>query len=550
MRSIVIALLVALIVGCDDDPMTMPTKNPPQVFLTVDETNVIGKQLTGKINTSGCKNVAQVQLLQNDKFLTDVPYEQSPQAFTLTDGVFATLYSSLGIAASITLKAKVVCDDGRTNNSTPVGVKFFPIDARFAAPTSNSLVVPLSFVAEGGFGGTPNTFIGCTGTETGTTIVRSNLQGEILNSVGSMPFDCSVNTQITEMATGSGYRWVMEPGAGAFALKMSDFSLGKVLKNDKTKMIGAGSITGIAVVWTDDQASSGASTVRRLSPDPTDSSSDWNQQLFGFMNSTPRVLEGGTQPSVWISRFEFDIGTKTGTIVPYQYDLNTGTILNGIAQEPFNGQPSALLRQQFPIDATSQPIIPQGYFATDGLTFVVPLPSNPNGDVNSLQSTVISCSTAPGLCENANRRWTTQNFPGLVTLVTGYSADNIYAAAGPYQVYFLNAQLGTVLNLNAQPLRPSGTQAVAGLVPGNGTDFYVMTGPVIGGLIGFPTEIITVDSPQAGELWRLNWGSGEAPLNAMSLNVDLAGTPWIRVGTDLVRPLSNGDYRTVRGPTR
>ena len=549
MRSFpALVLLASLLTGCPEDPVVKPPTNPPQVFLTVDETNVIGKQVTGKINTTGCKNVTQLQLLQNDKFLTDVPFTKSPQAFTLPDGLFANLYPQLGIAASITLKAKVVCDDGRSNNSTPVGLKFFPIAQRYVPP-EGSLLVPFAFVAEGGVGGSPATYIGCTATSNGSTIARVNNQGQVLAYVPSMPFDCSVGTQITDVATGSGYRWILEPGAGAFALKMSDFSIGKVLKNTKTRRLGMAPVSGIAMVWVDDSSTQPVQ-LRRLSP-TTDASSDWSQNMLGIMNSTPTIVEGGPQPSVWISRFEFDLGNKLGTIVPYQYDLTTGAILNGVIDDGSGSgilQPSAILQQQYPMDVTSDPIIPEGYFAPNGEKFYIPLLSYQGTSAN-VQTTVLGCSTKPGLCEGANRVWTSENFPGLVTVVTAYTAANKLVAAGAYQAWFLNAQSGAVENLNARPITPVGSQVINALQPGLGTDFYILTAPLIGEGAGFSTEIICVDSPDRGELWRLTYGSGEAPLNALSMSIDVGGQPWIRVGTDLVKPLSNADYRTVRGPT-
>ena len=57
------------------------------------------------------------------------------------------------------------------------------------------------------------------------------------------------------------------------------------------------------------------------------------------------------------------------------------------------------------------------------------------------------------------------------------------------------------------------------------------------------------DAPASGELWRLEYGSGESSGNAMWIGIDNSQQVWIRAGTDLVKPLRNNDYRLSRGPT-
>src|SRR5207248_3224655 len=123
---------------------------------------------------------------------------------------FSNLYPTLGIAASLTLKAKVVCDDARTNNSQPVGVRFFPIAQRFTA-SSGEQVVTDNFIAEGGLGGTANTFLGCAVTTTGTELARVDLMGNIVAFNNTLPFDCSLATQISDRSNVTGTRWVLEP---------------------------------------------------------------------------------------------------------------------------------------------------------------------------------------------------------------------------------------------------------------------------------------------------------------------------------------------------
>lgn len=549
MKPITAVLLmagVALLTSCEDpDPPPPPPPNPPQAFLTINESTVMGDSVKGRVNVSGCKTVTQVAIFQQDTFLFDTNYSKSPTEFTLPAGLFASLYPRLGFAAPLTLKAKVTCDDGRTNFSTPVGVKFFPVQRKYAGPNGEQLV-PDAFVAEGGVGGSANTFLGCVRTSTGTTIARVNTAGELLAFIGQMPFDCSLNTQIMDLSTTSGYRWIFEPNVGAFALCLSaacgDFSIGKIIRSQRAERIGVGK-SGVAVVWIN-ELSTQQNRIVKLNPGANDTSNDWSYS-FGFpiiLNADPHIDDGSGQ-SVWISRWEYDMGTKIANIVPYRFNLANGMLTNGVV----NGVPAVLLQQQYPLTEVSMPIIPQGFFNPTGETFTIPILTFSQD--NTLQTTIISCSTAFGLCEGQARRWTSPTFAGMIRLAVPFSAGNLIAAVGPFQVWFLNAQFGTVANLGEKPVQPSGSLMVLGVQPGGGTDFYVLTGPDLQGAPSFPTEIIAWDSPAAGELWRVGYGSGEGPLNAMTIGIDSADRVWLRAGAELVQPLTNTEYRSSRGPT-
>ncbi|MFZ5445651.1 MAG: hypothetical protein ACOZQL_37005 [Myxococcota bacterium] len=549
----VVALLSLL--SCDPPPTGNDggPANPPQVFLTVAEPNVIGDAISGKVNVSGCKKVAGVEIFhETTRLLSIENYTKSPTDFTLPSGTFANLYSQLGIAAALTLKAKVTCDDGRTNTSQPVGVTFFPIAQRLKS-ADGSQIVPDQFVAEGGFGGNPTTFIGCALTDQGTTIVRVDSSGALLALVNpaAMPFPCSLNTVITELTTVLGnYRWVFEPGAGAFALEMGSFSVHKKLVNSKAQRIGVGS-KGTAAIWINEASTQ--NRIVKLSP-TTSTSNDWSTPVAsnigsfpagGIVNADPLVDEG-LGSSVWVMAWIFNMGAgnRYADFVPYQYDLNTGALRNAVV----NNEPAPIMRQQYPLNELSEPIIPQGFFTANGSTFVFPSYLT---DTQQITNTVIlSCSTGPTLCEvGGGRRWATRNLPGMLRMVTPFSNGNRYAVVGPFSVYFLDAQTGAIINLGEQPLRPSGSQMVVGVQSGSDADFYVLAGPNLGSNPSFATEIIAVDSPQSGELWRLNWGSGETPGNAMHIGVDSGGQSWLRVGNDLIKPLTLSQYRTARGAT-
>jgi hypothetical protein len=268
---------------------------------------------------------------------------------------------------------------------------------------------------------------------------------------------------------------------------------------------------------------------------------DWEAEFFTIMNSNP-VIDEGLGQAVWASAWQFDIGTRRAAIVAYKFNLTNGQVVNNL---PGLGPP-ILLEQQYPLDATSQPLIPYGVFSTSGDNFTMPIFTyNTN---NEPSATIISCATAGGNCEQGARRWTTRTFTGIIRQLVPYSNGNIIAAIGPYQVYFLDSRLGTVLNAGELPITPSGTQYVLGVQPGLASDFYVLTGPNRGSQTSFPTEIIAVEEPGTGELWRVNYGSGESTTSGLTLGVDDARNVHLRVGNDLVQPLTNAQYRSLRAP--
>ncbi len=542
-RSAGVFIVALALVSCDP-PVTNPPPpaNPPQVFLTIDDANTIGSAITGKVNVSGCKKVAGVEILQQNTRLLTLDFTSSPTTFSLPDSLFAALYSQLGIAASLTLKAKVVCDDARTNTSQPVGVKFFPIAQRFTSANGGQ-TVPDFFTAEGGLGGTANTFLGCARTNTGTTIVRVDTSGEVKAFVQAMPFECSLATQISELSASTGYRWIFEPKVGAFALDMRTFVPGKRILSTRIERIGVGK-SGIAVVWVNEPGTQ--NRIQKLNPSATDTTNDWSQPFDFIMNSTP-VVDEGLGRAVWVSRWEFDPGTRKAQIVPYKYNLDTGQLLNGLPV--CANQPCSLLSQQYPTSDISEPIMQEGFFSENGDTFIIPAYSVSTS--NQIQTTILNCSTVSGaICEGTSARWSSPVFTGSLRLVVPFSSNNMYAAIGPFGVWFLSAQDGRVLNLGEAAITPSGSQIVVGVQPGADSDFYVLTGPDLGATPSFASEIIAVDSPQTGEVWRLNYGSGESPLNGMHIGIDDARGVWLRVGTDLIKPRPNTEYRAARGATR
>lgn len=519
-------------------PPPPPPPPPPQVFLTVAEPTVVGDRIKGRVNVSGCANVTQVQILQGTKFLADANYTKSPTDFELPASLFSALYPQLGIAAPLTLTAKVVCADGRENTSQPVGVKFFPVAGRFSL--GGLQVMPDAFVVQGGLGGQPVQFLGCVGTNIGTALGLADTMGQVPTYNDQLPFDCGYDTEISDRSPVTGTRWVLQPGRGAYAIN-GMMQITAQFQGPLRRMAVARDGSGI--FWADLMGSNTTPVAMKLNPMGGGTPVVWTSPAGGLVNSTPVVSEGDNL--VILSTWQFDVGTTVGRVVLFKYNFFTGALVNGVP--PTNGPP-IIFEQQFPM-FSSQPYTPFGAFNRDGSLLALPIVSL---DVSgTARTTILGCATSPtaSQCQNDDRKFTSRTFDGVVSLVTPFSAGNYFAAIGPYQAWFLDPQDGAVRNLGEEPLRPSGSLQILGVQAGVGTDFYLLNGPASETVATYPIEVVATDKPEAGELWRFDQGSGESPVAGLYLGVDEGGQPWMRVGPDQVKPLTNVEYRAARGPT-
>jgi hypothetical protein len=531
MRTALVVLAVALTAcpttsGTDGGDLTPP----PQVFLTLLEPNVIDTSFRGTVNVTGCAQVAQVQLLQGGTFLTDVPWSGHATAFTLTPGSFAGLYGKLGLAAKLSLSAKVVCDDARTNTSQPVGAQFFPVASRISVSPQ---ALPDAFVAEGGLGGAAVTFLGCIGSSTGTQLARADTSGTVIATNPAVP--CDANSTFSERSKVTGTRWVLLPGKAAYAF---DANL-TVVKSvtGKIDRMGVGA-NGTAILW-----DSTLATEQLIKVDPVASGgNDWIVPLAGIMNADP-VIDVGNRV-VWVSSWIYNLGSTAGDIVISKYNLDTAALLNGVN----GGGAPVLIHQVF--DVVNTPLQdhgPQGAFNSNGSLYYAPLLSKDVSGV--IHTSILGCATV-GSCDGAGRKFVTSPpFDGVVNLVMPFSAGNLLAAIGPFQAWFLDPS-GAVVNLGGVAVKPTGSLQILGVQAGVGTDFYLLDGPVVSTGGAWPIEAIGVDAPQSGELFRFGFGAGTAgPLDGLTMAVDEQGQSWFRVGADQVKPLTLGEYRTARGAT-
>jgi hypothetical protein len=547
MRASLTAVLVVLLIGCppESTPPPAPTP-PPSVFLNIGESTIIGSQIEGNVSVSGCNAVTQVQILEGDTFLADAKYQTSPMNFVLPASLFNARWGTLGFAASLTLRAKVICDDGRSNTSQPRGISFLPVEK--TAP----LAMPQSFVAEGGIGGTPVTFIGCAGlVDNGLNInalARFGTDGDLKASNTELS-PCTDSLVISPRNLATGTRWVMQPGQFAALVRMSDFKI--------VKRVGLGSVSvsgiartipllggtdmkalrlgvgkdGSAVLFSDDVIKP---FICYITPVENDSSSDWCTEFPETMNSDPLV--DSASGVVWTSSWQFRSGNPaTGNTVLLKYQLRS--VPGGAtAGDLLSGAP-IIKGQQFGLINT--PIVPEATFSANGSLLYLPFLSEAN---NIISTTILACPTQVAGCMGAVS--ISKTVPGVIDNIIPFAGG--VAALGRYQILFLTDR-GVVRNLSEQPLRPSGNSIFKSAQPGLGSDFYAFAGPNNGSV--FPSEIVATDKPESGELWRVSYGTGENALASFSFAVDEAGRAWMRMGTHQVKPLSNTEYRTFRGPT-
>ncbi len=492
----------------------------PDVLLDVAEQNVIGTFVSAQVRVSSCKAVKQVQLLEHDTFLTDVPYTAPTTTKQLVAENFASRWrdGGLAFAAQLVLTAKVICDDDRTATSPGVNASFFPVNSRLSLGTP---AVPDLFIAQGGLSDLdPNvdvqsstaTFIGCVNGETTKGLALTNTKGQRVTLNEGIPFACDGTTQISERST-LGTRWVLQPGLGAYVIDQN-LVVGKQVSGALQRM-GVAS-NGSAVFWAN------ASNEQQLVKRDAVGSQDWQVTFAGIMNADPVLdVSGG---AVWSAAWQFDTGARTGDVVVFKHNLTDGSLINGAPR---------VIHQTYDSSINS-PIMPQVTLSADGAILYAPLLTVASD--STLQTSIQACSTAVELCTGTARKWTTL-VKAEVQLVVPYSKGNLLAALGPKVAWFLNAQTGAGLNNGQKPVLPKDGLQILGGQPGPERDFYLLDGPVLGaGVAVFPTEVVAVDSPESGELYRFRFGTGTSAANGVYLGVDEAGQLWYRVGNDLVKP--------------
>jgi hypothetical protein len=508
--------------ACGGDTPPPPPPNPPQVFITAAQTALASTSLPLTINITGCQKVVVFELWHDKTRIVSLMPSKYPANVELTGADLQPLYGTLGIAPNLSLFARGFCDDGRKNDSLPVGVRFLPVERTFETATG-APALPDGFIAEGGSGNTPTTFVGCIGTTTGTVLGRVNQEGQVLAVNMTLPFPCTATSTITELTPSTGKRWLLEPGVGAFAFDQG-MNISSVFTGGAVQ-IAVDPLSGDAAIWINN-----ALTQDSLFRVRHTGGTVWAARPLGIMNGVPVVNNAIGQ---LITPFYLGDagGQPIGTLTVQKFEWDTGRL---VARNDMK-------LQQYSYFAAPQ--IPNAAFNSDAS--VIYFPFQAAGPTSTrTTSGVLACGTD---VPNCAEKWTTALFDGVIGFIVPFSSGSQLAAITASKTYFISTTNGQQTNFNGLGIAATGSLSTIGAQPGLGTDFYLLDG-LTG---GYPTEVVGIDAPMSGELWRFALPSGGgSPQSALWLAVDEAGTVWMRIGTKLVKPLTNEQYRTAKGGNR
>lgn len=501
----------------------LPAAKPQAVLAIAATSPIVGAGVSGRVTASGCKKIRQVGILVNDTFILDTNYKGDNTEWNAPTALFERFFPQKGIEATLNFTARVVCDeDGREGVSQPVGRAFFPAAA--VVDLEGAQALPDAFIAEGGTTSQPTTFLGCVGGVT-AGLMRLAQNSTELKTVVNLPFPCSVGSDFTPPSTaqaGAPIRWLIEPGVGAFAFQdtpgqaTTDLVITSQYQGRVKFLTMAPS--GDAVLVEDTALMpylkvllgkpGGANPVR------------YSLQLSGIPLAAP--VFDTTRKQIWVAVMNASGGVATHLVHRIDYDRPSSM-----------GDPIAVTRTQ-PVlttryDEFSNPNHLTAAFRKTGGTIYMNVVTVDNTN-NQASTFVLACPTVDAVdCSAGGRTWTSPGMPGVFDTI--YVHESMVVVAGADGVFFLDVTTGQPRSVNA--ITPTGSNVVKQLVPGVQDDFYVLAGP--SGL-PFPTEAIAVDQAGNPELWRVNYGVGDSPQSALTMAVDAARQPWLRLGLTNVKP--------------
>lgn len=514
--SLLIALLVlAQLFGCGEPtPQPPPKLDPPRVFLTVPSTNVVDTEFTLTVSVDGCKSVKNVTVLDRGSQVASVNAPAVPLTVKLNKDQVSF---KEGIYATLSLTATATCDDDRSNTSQPQPGNFFPV-AKVIRSSSGQLV-PDFFVVDGH---TANpTFIGCSGD---FDLVKVDTSGSIVKSL-TLPFQCTYATSISERNAATGVRWIYTPGKGAIAFNQNLDIVAKALdatgKYIPVTQLGVAD-DGDAIVLAKGQAA----WISRIFHDScvtgTCMAPAWTTGVS--LQAIPQGNPVITGTGVFLPLFTDD-QANTATFFVQKLDYATGA----------DGGSTILYQVTYPeLDPAPQIAMT---ITPDGSKTLLPFSTSTGGtfQVNGCPTNASDCAggwVAPGV---------SGAFQGAALAAAPFGAGFPYVAAiGLQNTYFIRTDTGVSVGKDGLPLTASGSLVTYAYQPGRAADFYVLNGD---GASPMPMEIIGIDSPQNGELFRF-----QIPGGSLTIGLDDDGMGWMRVGNDLMQLLPLSEYRALRGP--
>ncbi|MDY7229453.1 hypothetical protein [Hyalangium rubrum] len=518
--ALLVVPLLALSCGGETKP---PIKDPPQAVLSVPQPNTVGQKLTVQVSATGCDQIQTLAIYDQETQLKTVAYSGS--GTVTVDLQQNEIPYTRGIAALLSLKARVICTDGRQNDSQPQPATFFPV-AEVIEPAAGSglQVVPDYFVAEGS-GGSVN-FIGCGNDVFGAPFLfRVTKTGPAISQISkAMPrgYVCTSATSISGLDPSSRKRWLWTPNVGAFAFDEQLNITGRTAVKLDLLSVGPG---GDALVYD-------ASRLYRMSHEDPNGVPKWAYATRGSMIAAALPRNDGRVmvPSVTSDNTPGNDTAIVVSLVDYgDQNPNTG----GLETQTY-------LMTRLTAAELAADIVPPATFNADGSLLYLALPG-----ANNLTQ-VIACATQGNGCEGTAQRWASQYLPGQVVATVPFANGSRLAAIAPQKVWILNASNGAIMNKDQAPLSPEGALLILQVQPGAGNfpqAFYLLAGPIPqdGLPAPQPLEIIGTDTAEKGELFRYQVNAG-----SIASAVDSAGALWLRIGANLVRPLTPSEYRQVR----
>ncbi|HYO58494.1 hypothetical protein [Archangium sp.] len=507
-----LALLLPLLSLACDSPAPPTTPDLPQVSIIVDAPNSVGKSLKLTVFTSGCDQVQGLELLDSNEPLKQVTHGGPSTVVEL--GMNEIRYTR-GLAARLSLTARVTCADGRTNVSQAQPATFFPVAEVVEPINSSSQVVPDYFVAEGS--GANVTFIGCGNDSNGRSWLYEVSKSDPANPRSvRMPIPCDETTYITDRKpTGNGHRWVWTLDKGAFALG-PDFTItGTTTERLDNLAVAPDGNAFISIHGANFKLRTPAGEekwARRV-------------ELPGLVFGEPLVRAGETQ-----------------VLVPLRSDGADSTHIQVGVLKYSDGT----LLETYDIESVSPIQSPPVAFDASGTVLYLSVQGT---NAASIRACALG-STKPCMPSMTTLLWESDPLQGYMVALVPYANGSRLAAITTNRFWFLDVKngsstLGECVNKDQLPLTSNGALVARFAQPGPpGSSAFYMFNSAAGTTEKpnpYPVEIVATDAAEKGELFRY-----QVPGGSLYGALDDSGELWMRVGSKLVKPLSPAQYRELR----
>ncbi|MCP3098557.1 hypothetical protein LZ198_06670 [Myxococcus sp. K15C18031901] len=489
--------------------------------LLVPEGNVAGLSLKFIVNVTGCDAVTTLNVYDRTTFLKTFPYATGSTTLELQASDIRYSDPLVGIAASLSLTAEAICDDGRKNTSLPQPAIFFPVSKVVEDPQGGQ-VYAHPFAIDGT--GSTMSFLSCGKATAGglETMYRHGANGGVGTSI-TVPFPCNGSTQITDRNSVTGKRWVWTPGSGAFAI---DESFALASQTEATMEVESLSVLR-----------DGDALIRMMSGDVVRVS---HQSSGGL----------GVGQTKWRYTRQLEVGnalaaplvTGDNTVLiasQLPFINNRASIIVEVV-DTTTGQLRAEYKKTENVSSTSTPPLPIASFSDDGALVYLGFITGTD------QSQVTACVTVGDGCQGTNSKWV-RSFAGKVVGVVPYASGSRVAAITTQRVWVLDSTTGAIRNKEQRSVDANGALQVRHLLlPASSTDLFFLSAPApTGSTPTLPVEIVGMDqqagsSGESRELFRY-----QVPVS-LGAALDSTNRVWLRTGLKLLQTQPSTQYRSAR----